>query len=125
MTYDPQKHHRRSLRLQNFDYSDEGPYFVTVCVHERRCFFGDVQASKMQLNEIGRMIEAEWHRLPERFPWLTLDEFIVMPNHLHGLVGLEGRGEACLRPSLDANSGEDKLRPYGTAPESLGRIVQA
>jgi REP element-mobilizing transposase RayT len=133
--YDPLRHHRRSTRLQNFDYSDEGPYFVTICVHERRCLFGDVVVGEMRLNAIGRAIEEEWKRLPERFSRVVLDEFVVMPNHLHGLLGIcgPGRGEACLRPVSVADpkrssgnaEGEDKLRPYGTMSDSLGRVVQA
>ena len=128
--YDPTKPHRRSIRLEGYDYANANAYFITICVNERRCLFGDVIADEMRLNDIGQMIETEWKGLVDRFPPVILDQFAVMPNHVHGIVGLDGtggRGEADLRPLRRANSekGEDQLRPCGTTPDSLGRVVQA
>jgi REP element-mobilizing transposase RayT len=127
--YDPDKHHRRSIRLDGYDYANPGAYFITIYVHERRCLFGDVAGDEMHLNEAGSMIQAEWNRLSERFPFVILDQLVVMPNHIHGLLGIDGndhrRGEPCVRPLSDRGKGEHKVRPDGTSTDSLGRIVQA
>jgi putative transposase len=90
--YDPQKHHRRSIRLKGFDYSSEGLYFITICVQDRICLFGAVENGQMILNAAGQMVEAEWLKLPERFPNIELHEFVVMPNHFHGILEIVGRG---------------------------------
>lgn len=86
MTHDPQKHQRRSLRLRGYDYSQAGAYFVTVCAQGRACLFGEVIGDQMHLNEAGRIVMAEWDRLAVRFPTVELDAFVVMPNHIHGIV---------------------------------------
>jgi putative transposase len=86
MTYDPDKHHRRSIRLKGFDYSRSAVYFVTICVQNRECLFGTLSQYKMLLNDVGQMVAAEWLALPTRFPSVILDEFVIMPNHFHGIV---------------------------------------
>ena len=77
---------RRSFRIPEYDYSQPGAYFVTICTQGRRCLFGDIKEGQMQLNEFGQIISKNWLALPTRFPHITLDEFVVMPNHLHGVV---------------------------------------
>ena len=86
MTYDPERHHRRSIRLKGFDYSRSAIYFVTICVQNRECLFGTILQNQMLLNDAGGMVSAEWLALPSRFPSVILDEFIVMPNHFHGII---------------------------------------
>jgi len=86
MPYDPNRHHRRSIRLKGYDYSQAGAYFITLCTQDRACLFGKVVNGEMRLNDAGRMVLAEWNRLPERFPHLVLDAFVVMPNHVHGIL---------------------------------------
>jgi putative transposase len=86
MPYDPTRHHRRSIRLKGYDYSQAGAYFITICTQDRACLFGKVVNGEMQLNDAGRMVLAEWNMLPERFPHVVLDAFVVMPNHVHGIV---------------------------------------
>lgn len=128
MTYNPEVHHRRSIRLREFDYSSAGAYFVTLCVQGRECLFGGIVQDDMVLNEAGRKVEEVWRSLPERFMNVTVDEFVVMPNHLHGIILLnERRGEPCVRPNFrgGGEQGEHKVRPYGTADFSLGRVCQA
>lgn len=83
MTYNTDIHHRRSIRLKGFDYSSENAYFVTMCVRDRECLFGAIADGAMTLNDAGRMVETAWAELPERFPHLVIDEFMVMPNHVH------------------------------------------
>ena len=92
MTFDAHKHHRRSIRLKGYDYSQVGAYFVTISVRGRQCLFGDVVEGTMQLNDAGRMVWDIWEALPARFADLELDTFMVMPNHLHGILVLSSHG---------------------------------
>ncbi|HLG21264.1 MAG TPA: hypothetical protein VI382_00495 [Candidatus Manganitrophaceae bacterium] len=88
MKYNPDIHHRRSIRLKGYDYSSGGAYFVTVCVQDRQCLFGDVAQGEMKLNDAGRMVLSVWNELPRYGPGVAVDEFIVMPNHIHGMIVL-------------------------------------
>jgi putative transposase len=88
MKYDPAKHKRRSIRLQKYDYSAPGAYFITICTHQRQCLFGEILAGQMELNATGLWVQACWRRSPYRFSQLTLDAFVIMPNHLHGILWL-------------------------------------
>ena len=76
MPYDPNRHHRRSIRLKGYDYSQAGAYFITLCTQDRACLFGKVVNGEMRLNDAGRMVLAEWNRLPERFPQVV-DAFVA------------------------------------------------
>jgi putative transposase len=80
---------RRSIRLPDYDYSREGAYFVTLCVHDRGCLFGEIVDGAMHLNECGALVASEWSRTAAIRPQVVLDEFVVMPNHFHGIVMLE------------------------------------
>ena len=85
--YDPhQLHHRRSIRLQGYDYSQEGLYFVTVCVQNRLNIFGKITCGVMKLNENGKMIEKTWLDLPNHNSNIILDIFCIMPNHFHAII---------------------------------------
>ena len=92
--YNPEIHHRRSIRLKDYDYRQAGDYFVTVCTQNRECLFGDVADGEMRLNEAGRMTIKTWIGLADRFPFVELDEFVVMPNHMHGIILIVGAGLA-------------------------------
>jgi REP-associated tyrosine transposase len=85
---------RRTLRLPNHDYSHAGPYFVTICTQNKVCSLGTVQGEQVDLNPAGRVARESWYSLPERFPQLVLDEFIIMPNHLHAILAFVGEGLA-------------------------------
>lgn len=85
MKFDPDKHHRRSIRLHNFDYTGPGAYFITICTKDRLCFFGDIVDERMVLNDAGYTIENWYLKLADKFDVL-LDEFVIMPNHLHGII---------------------------------------
>ncbi len=91
MAYDPQKHNRRSIRLRGYDYSLPGKYFVTICVQQRRCLFGEIINGEMNLNDAGRMVEKWWQELARKFPLVDLDEHITMPNHFHGIIEIVDR----------------------------------
>lgn len=84
--YNPHIHHRRSIRLKGFDYSREGLYFVTICVQNRACLFGDVENGVMILNDMGRMVEKWYYELQNKFHDMKCREMVVMPNHFHCIV---------------------------------------
>ena len=88
--YDPKIHHRRSIRWRQHDYSSPGGYYVTICVEDYRFVFGYVSAGLMKLSDAGRMVSAQWEEMPTRFPTMKLDEFIVIPNHFHGILHIVG-----------------------------------
>ncbi len=77
---------RRLNRLKNYDYSKNGYYFVTICIKNREHFFGEIQNGKMILNKYGEIVGNQWLWLPWQYPYLELDKFIIMPNHMHGIV---------------------------------------
>src|SRR5437773_1289242 len=98
-----ENHHRRSIRLQEYDYSQPGMYFVTISVEGRTCLFGEVVRGKMILDQVGQIVKEEWLRTPVLRSSVTLDEFIVMPNHFHTVVTIvsEGRGTAHRAPTTE------------------------
>lgn len=85
MTYDRQRD-RRSIRLKGYDYAEAGAYFVTIVSRNRVCMFGDISGGEMRLNDTGRIVEQCWGEIPEHFSNVDLDAFVVMPNHLHGII---------------------------------------
>jgi len=86
MTFNPDIHGRRSIRLQGYDYSRAGAYFITICTQNRECLFGDIVDGKMVLNPAGDMIQTVWDEIPFHYPGIEIDEFAVMPNHVHGII---------------------------------------
>jgi len=86
MKYNPRIHHRRSIRLQDYDYSSEGAYFVTMCTQNRECLFGEIVNGQMILNEHGKIVEQCWNDLPNHYDNIALDAFIIMPDHFHGII---------------------------------------
>ncbi|GIV55247.1 MAG: hypothetical protein KatS3mg040_0015 [Candidatus Kapaibacterium sp.] len=88
MTYDPEQHHRRSIRLPGYDYVQAGGYFITICTHDRTNMFGEVVDGEMQVNAVGEVVCEEWFRTAQIRPYVRLydDEFVVMPNHIHGII---------------------------------------
>ncbi|MGK7952752.1 MAG: transposase [Xenococcaceae cyanobacterium] len=86
MKYYPEKHHRRSIRLPGYDYSQTGFYFVTICCYQRQCLFGDIVDGFMRLNQYGEIVAETYQWLSQRYPYLILDEWIIMPNHFHGIM---------------------------------------
>jgi len=110
MAYNPQIHHRRSIRLKGYDYSQAGAYFITLCTHNREHLFGEVVSGNMILNEYGKVASNEWAKTPEIRPHVALDVFVIMPNHMHGIIIINGRGESHsphnVDPPYTANIGE-------------------
>lgn len=81
-----QYHHRRSIRLQGYDYSQEGLYFITICTYKKECHFGNVQNQEMILNPYGMIANTQWQLLHDRFPNIDIGPYIIMPNHIHGII---------------------------------------
>jgi len=90
MNYNPDIHYRRSIRLKGYDYAQAGLYFVTICTQDRLCLFGEIKNGEMILNDAGIMIGRQCQELIYRFDNIKSDEFIVMPNHFHGIVKFVG-----------------------------------
>ena len=127
--YNPKIHHRRSIRLKGYDYSQAGLYFITICSQNRICRFGEIvvvgvplvgtqtNTATMILNHAGKMVEDEWLALVDRFPNMVLHEYIIMPNHFHcileivgvPLVGTQNVGACSGHPNVTG-------RPQGYAP---------
>ena len=113
MIYNPKKHHRRSIRLKGYDYSQSGFYFITICVQNREHLFGHIENGKMVLNDAGRMVENEWLNIPQRFKNVVLHEYIVMPNHFHCIVEMVETKPVGATLVVDPNKNG---HPQGDAP---------
>jgi len=86
--YNPNIHHRKSIRLKWYDYSMPGLYFITICVHDRQCLFGIIENCKMVLNDAGGIADKYWMDIPKHFPNAMLRNHVIMPNHIHGIIEL-------------------------------------
>ena len=119
MSYDPDKHHRRSIRLKERDYAGPGAYFVTICTRERESLFGHVVNGEMRLNEAGEIARRCWEDIPDHFPLVELDAFVIMPNHVHGIIVItEPRGgEKSFAPT------DVPTTTSGTTPQSPSRTI--
>jgi len=91
--YDPERHHRRSIRLRGYDYTQAGAYFFTICTQDRACLFGDVIDGAMRLNDAGLMVQTVGDEIPEYYPGVDIDAFIIMPNHIHGIIVLPAHSD--------------------------------
>ena len=134
MKYNPEIHHRRSIRLKGYDYTRPGAYFVTFCTYQRRHLFGQIVEGEMVLNEAGKIARDEWFKTAQLRPYVKLDEdeFMIMPNHGHGIIWIvdEDRTVGALRGNAQARaeqrSAPTKSSPAKTvAPRSLGAIIRA
>ena len=100
--YDPQRHHRpfdaaqgrRSIRLADYDYSQPGAYFITLVTYQRERLFGNIANGEMRFSSMGQIAEEHWRLIPEHFPHVELGAYVVMPNHVHGIIIINGRSNA-------------------------------
>ena len=130
MKYNPEIHHRRSVRLKNYDYSQAGAYFITICTQNRECLFGEIIDAKMGLNEYGTIAKNEWVKLTHRYPNIELDVFQIMPNHMHGIIALVGATLAVAQNDSVAQNemivGNDIRAGASPAPtKTVGDIIGA
>ena len=127
MKYDPNVLRRRSIRLKDYDYSQQGAYFITMCIHGRECILGDIVDGNSRLNQFGNFVKEEWLRTEQIRPEITMDEFQIMPNHMHGIIVINPVG-ATRRVvqkyrATHPKQGDPPGRPYGPAARSIGAIV--
>jgi len=126
MTGQQNERHRRSLRLKGYDYSQAGAYFVTVCAYGKACLFGEIESGVMRLNEYGEIVASEWIRSAELRLEIDCGDFVVMPNHFHGIVhivGAYGNTPRSREEKKMAHSHSKGVLPY--APTSPSRNVRA
>jgi REP element-mobilizing transposase RayT len=101
MTYNPSKHHRKSIRLKGYDYSSPGHYFITICVQNKACLFGEVIDGKMMLNDAGKMIDRWYLEIENKYSVIKCNDHITMPNHFHCLIEIPSVGMAqCGHPEI-------------------------
>jgi len=105
VTCDPEKRHRRSIRLRDYDYTQSGAYFVTTCTYRRVCLFGEVLQGCMQLNNHGQTVTTYWDDLVNHYPKVELDVFVGMPNHVHGIIVLPDNVGAGFKPAPTRHHG--------------------
>jgi REP element-mobilizing transposase RayT len=131
MKYNPDKHCRRSIRLKGYDYSQAGIYFVTICTKNKKCLFGEIKNDKMILNQLGYIVQNEWIKTSEIRNNVTLDSFVIMPNHLHGIIIINNdvrRGVLQYAPTANAHAaGISQYAPTATfrsPSQTIGAIVR-
>ncbi len=96
---------RRSIRLKGYDYAQPGAYFITICARGRECLFGEVVDGEMRLNRFGEIVREEWLKTAVMRPGIEIDEFAVMPNHIHGIVIIHEKCRArCIVPLPRTNT---------------------
>lgn len=122
MAYDPEKHHRRSIRLKGYDYSQPGAYFVTIVTKHRRRLFGRIINGLMKLSPLGYQAHCCWLEIPDHFPNVELGEFVIMPDHVHGIIIIvePSGGGKCLRghdsSAVQSGSNQERKLPSTRKP---------
>jgi putative transposase len=117
------KHHRRSLRLPEYDYSQEGAYYITICTQDRKCLLGKIANGRMALTRCGEIAEKWWNNLPEYFPDVVLNEYVIMPNHFHGIIIITGDGSRGLINQTPTDIGDKWILMKNPKP-TLGKIIR-
>ena len=122
MGFNKEIHHRQSIRLRGYDYSQAGAYFVTLCTHQRQLLFGEIVDGIMILNAAGVIVCNEWKKISAMRHDVSLGEFVIMPNHMHGIINV---GEHCMRPmnAMHPISEDQKSGRVQRAP-TIGDIVR-
>ena len=129
--YNPNIHHRRSIRLKGYDYSQKGLYFVTICTQNRLELFGEINNGEMILNDAGKMIKKIWNNIPHDLPNIHLHEFIIMPNHFHAIIQIVGADSISVQMNsisvpTDTKNQANKRADMESAPAiSLSTVVQS
>lgn len=123
---------RKTTRLKSHDYSMPGAYFVTICAQDRNCLFGKVENGKMRLNDIGQMVDMWWGKISDRYGNISADEYVIMPNHIHGIINIVGAiprnrpiNNVKNETIIHGNMGENMVSPLriSNTYNGLGRYV--
>ncbi len=112
--------HRKNIRLEDYDYSSPGFYFVTIVSYKRKNNFGEIIDGEIKLNSLGMIVEKTWQEIPQHFPYIEVDSYVVMPNHFHGIVIIK---EVGARHKVSRN--EDSAEPLQMETQPLGVIVRS
>ena len=139
MIYNSNRHDRHSIRLKGYDYSRQGLYYITLCCQDRICLFGEIIDEKMILNDAGKIANECWNQIPEHFPNTILHEYIVMPNHIHGIIEImethdkqdlrRGEkffvwtGEKSFAPTINANAPTINAQ-FNSPSKTIGSIIR-
>ena len=138
MHNNPNKPKRRSIRILEYDYTQQGAYFISICTHLKKHIFGEITSGSMKLSPLGEIAHYQWLQLPQRFSNIELDAFIIMPNHIHGILIINKPQHPITRRYSPDLSNEDTPQvstltpcppvnsnpPHGTIPGSIGAIIQ-
>lgn len=125
MEYDPIIHHRRSIRLRDYDYTQTGAYFITVCTQTRQCLFGHIINGIIELNDAGKIVADEWIKTAELRHEIELDAWVVMPDHFHGIL-IINRGQSNRRgTALRAPTGERFGKPISGSIPTIVRSFKS
>jgi REP element-mobilizing transposase RayT len=122
--FNPTIHHRKSIRLKGYDYAQEGFYFITICCQDRAQLFGEIMNGEMILNECGEIAENCWLEIPNHFPNVELHKYVIMPNHVHGIIEIKFKSNVpSVIPSVAsvASVGANNHSPLRTLQRSLPR----
>src|SRR5690606_30965470 len=111
--YNPHKHHRRSIRLKGYDYAQEGLYFITICCQDRAHLFGHIDNGEMILNAYGKIAHAEWQNTEQIRNNCRIHEFIIMPNHIHGIIEILFKKET-----------ENEIGKFQSPSQTIGSIIR-
>jgi REP element-mobilizing transposase RayT len=129
MKYNPEIHHRRSIRLKGYDYTQPAAYFVTICTYQRMHVFGEIVNGEMVLNDTGKIARDEWFKTAELRPSVKLyeDEFVIMPNHGHGIIWIvdDDHPVGALPRNAQLRAEQRSAPTKNVVPRSLGAIVRA
>jgi REP element-mobilizing transposase RayT len=121
--FNPEIHHRKSIRMRDFDYAANGAYFVTICTQERECLFGEIRDREMLLNYTGTVVDSWWQDVSRYFMNVALDEYMIMPNHFHGIVVINDVGAGSPRPEVHNVKTNRGAETPPLRKSNLGQIV--
>ena len=142
MTLFKNRYRIESARLRNHDYSQPGAYFITICTNNRECLFGNVENGKMILNDAGNFVKKCWFEIPTHYPNIALDAFVIMPNHIHGIIVINKKNDtgtvtvetndysSLPSPGSDASPGSDEPHTYAinhnfrSPSKTVGSVVR-
>ena len=125
MKFDPQAHHRRSIRVPGYDYSQPGAYFVTICTRQREDLFGEITDDEMRLNDYGKIVKTTWQDLINHIDGIELGEFVVMPNHTHAIIHIIGENVGAGSKPAQNHATDNERAGLGPAPTNDTTDVRA
>jgi putative transposase len=120
--FNPAMHHRKAMRLRGYDYSQQGMYFVTICTHNKQCIFGEIEDGLILYSVAGLIAANCWAKIPEHFPNVVLHDYVIMPNHVHGIIEIEREEDRKI--SVPTAFESDYNRFQHMVPKSVSAVVK-